>query len=218
MAKKAKAKVASKAKPAAKSKPAAKGKAAPKAAAKPAPKKAAPKAAPAAASPSPAPVAGLPGVPPGKHSLVTYLTVRGAAQAIDFYKHAFGAVEVMRMPGPDGFSIMHAEVTIGDSALFVMDEMPQMGCSAPPTVNGANTASLHLYVADVDAAYQQAIDAGAKPGMPVADMFWGDRYGQVIDPFGHRWGLATHKETLSLAEIGKRAQDFFGKMANQPPA
>jgi len=216
MAKKAKAKVASKAKPAAKPKPSAKAKSAPKAKPKAAPAKAAakPKAAPAA---SPAPAASRPGHPADRHSLTACLVVRGAAQAIDFYKHAFGAEELMRMPGPDGFSIMHAEIKIGDSILFLSDEIPGTGCHAPQTINGT-TASVHLYVADVDQTFKHAVEAGATVAMTVDDMFWGDRFGQVIDPFGHRWGLATHKEDVSLAEMGQRAQAFFGKMANQPPA
>jgi len=149
------------------------------------------------------------------------LTVRGAAQAIEFYKRAFGAKERLRMPGPGGHGIMHAEIQIGDSIIFVGDEFPDMGCRAPESLGGT-TGSVNLYVPNVDQAFARAVAAGAEVRVPVADMFWGDRYAKVADPFGHEWGLATHKEDLSLKEVGERANAFFAQMAaggpGAPPA
>jgi uncharacterized glyoxalase superfamily protein PhnB len=152
-------------------------------------------------------------IPRGYHSVTPHLTVRGAADAIDFYKRAFGARERGRMPGPDGKVIMHAELQIGDSIVFLADEFPDMGCRAPQTLGGT-TGSLHLYVRNVDQAFQRAVAAGAEVRMPVTDMFWGDRYAKVADPFGHEWGLGTHKEDLSAREIGRRAQEFFSRMGS----
>lgn len=150
-------------------------------------------------------------IPRGYHTVTPHLTVRGAAEAIDFYKRAFGARERGRMPGLDGKVIMHAELQIGNSIVFLADEFPDMGCRAPQTLGGT-TGTLHIYVRDVDRAYQRAVAAGAEVRMPAADMFWGDRYAKVADPFGHEWGLATHKENLSAREIGRRAQVFFAQM------
>lgn len=148
-------------------------------------------------------------IPEGSHTVTPGLCVRGAAEAIKFYKKALGAEELMRMPGPDG-RIMHAEIKIGDSIVFLSDECPEMpgSCRAPQTLKGTSTA-LNLYVADVDAQFARALKAGGKQIMPVADMFWGDRYGQFQDPFGHLWGLATHKEDPSPEEIKKRQEEFF---------
>jgi uncharacterized glyoxalase superfamily protein PhnB len=150
-------------------------------------------------------------IPSGYHTVTPHLTVRGAADAIDFYKRAFGARERGRMPLPDGKTIMHAELQIGNSIVFLADEFPDMGCRAPQTLGGA-TGTLHLYVKDVDRAFQRAVAAGAEVRMPVTDMFWGDRYAKVADPFGHEWGLATHKEDLSAREIGRRADAFFARV------
>jgi uncharacterized glyoxalase superfamily protein PhnB len=150
-------------------------------------------------------------IPRGYHTVTPHLTVRGAADAIDFYTRAFGARERGRMPLPDGKTIMHAELQIGNSIVFLADEFPDMGCRAPQTLGGA-TGTLHLYVRDVDRAFQRAVAAGAEVRMPVTDMFWGDRYAKVADPFGHEWGLATHKEDLSAREIGRRAEAFFSRM------
>jgi PhnB protein len=199
----------------AKTKPAAKK--APAKAAKPAkPTKAAkPDKAPRAKAPS-APAASAPGAPAGQHSLTSHLVVRGAAMAIEFYKHAFGGTEVFRMPGPDGFTLAHAHIKIGDSDLFLADESPQMGdCKSPPSLGGT-TSSVHLYVEDADAVVKKAEDQGARVVMPPADMFWGDRFGKIIDPFGHHWSIATHKEDLSPQEMGKRAAAFYTTM-QQPP-
>ena len=150
-------------------------------------------------------------IPDGYHTVTPYLTIRGAAQAIEFYKRAFGAKEVGRMPGPDGQSVMHAELAIGDSKVMLSDEFPQMGVRSPATLGGT-TASIFLYVADVDAAFKRAIDAGAKTLMPPTDMFWGDRFGKLADPFGHEWAMATHKEDLSDAEVRKRGVAAMASM------
>lgn len=151
-------------------------------------------------------------VPEGCHTVTPHLAVRGADRAIEFYKKAFGAEELMRMPTPDGKTLMHAELRIGDSRIFLSDEFPDMGCRSPQSLGGA-TSALHLYVEDVDAAFNRAVAAGAQVRMAVADMFWGDRYGKVVDPFGHEWGMATHKEDLTPEEIRKRADAFFAQMA-----
>jgi len=148
-------------------------------------------------------------IPEGHHTVTPHLIIRDAAGAIDFYKKAFGAEEIMRMPGPDGKSIMHAEVKIGDSFVYIASEFPDMGCKSPQSFGGS-PVTLHLYVDNVDSLFQRAISAGAKAVMPLTDMFWGDRYGQVDDPFGHRWSMATHVEDLSPEEIGRRAASFGG--------
>ncbi len=155
-------------------------------------------------------------IPKGFHSVTPSLVVRGAAQAIDFYKKALGAQELMRMAGPDG-KIGHAELKIGDSIIFVTDESPQMGTKSPQTLGG-NAGSLYLYVEDVDNAFRRAVDAGGKTTMPVSDMFWGDRFGSFVDPFGHSWGLSTHTQDLSEPEIEKRAADFYAQMAQKKTA
>jgi PhnB protein len=152
-------------------------------------------------------------IPTGFHTATPVLTVRDGVKVIDFYKRAFGAEERMRIPGPDG-SLMHAEIKIGDSILMLSDEQPNMGCRAPSSV-GSCTSYVFLYVPDVDAVFKKAVEAGAKVIMPPTDMFWGDRFGQVEDPAGQRWGLATHKEDVSPEEMTKRQQQFFASMANQ---
>ena len=145
------------------------------------------------------PAARVKPVPEGMHTLTPHLVCAHAATAIDFYKAAFGAVEAMRLPGPDG-RLMHAALRIGDSALMLVDEMPEYGALGPKALKGSSV-TIHLYVPDVDAAIAQAVQAGATLKMPAADMFWGDRYGQVEDPFGHRWSLATHTRDLTEAQI-----------------
>jgi PhnB protein len=152
-------------------------------------------------------------IPDGYRTVTPYLTVKGAAQAIDFYKRAFGARESERMTGPDGKSVMHAEIQIGDSLVMLSDEFPQMGSRSPQTLGGT-TAAIFLYVPDVDAAFQQAADAGAKAIMPPADMFWGDRFGKLVDPFGHEWAMATHKEDLAPEEIRKRGAAAMASMCS----
>lgn len=145
-------------------------------------------------------------VPEGYHTVTPYLTVRDAAQAIDFYKRVFGATEIMRMPGPDGKSLVHAELRIGDSVVMLSDEMPGMSTCHAPTSLGGTTVALFLYVPNVDATFKRAVGAGCKVLRPLADMFWGDRYGQVEDPFGNQWALATHKEDVTPKEMKRRAQ------------
>lgn len=142
-------------------------------------------------------------IPDGYRSVTPYLVVNGAERAIEFYKRAFGAQEIMRMPAPDG-RIGHAEIRIGDSVVMLSDETPQSAAKAPTSV-GATTCGVFLYVEDVDATYDRAIGAGAKATARPQDMFWGDRYGKLADPFGHEWALATHKEDLSPEEMMKRA-------------
>ncbi|SAL00347.1 VOC family protein [Caballeronia ptereochthonis] len=138
-------------------------------------------------------------IPAGMHSLTPHLCCAGAADAIEFYKRAFNAVELGRMPGPDG-KLMHAMVKIGDSMLMLVDENPDFGMLGPKAIKGS-PVTIHLYVEDVDATAKQAIDAGAKVTMPVADMFWGDRYGRLEDPFGHQWSIATHVRDVSPEEM-----------------
>lgn len=155
-------------------------------------------------------MAKVPPIPTGYHSVTPYIIVTDSNQAIDFYKRAFGAEEIMRMPGPGG-KIIHAEIRIGDSVVMLSDEYPEMGNKAPINA-GCNTAALMVYVPDVDASYAKAVAAGAKGAMPIQDMFWGDRYGQVTDPYGHRWSLATHVEDVSPADMQRRQEEFFAKM------
>ena len=134
-------------------------------------------------------------IPDGMHSLTPHLVCRGAAAAIDFYGRAFGAIEQFRLPGPDG-RLVHACVLIGDSQLFLVDEMPEHGALGPRALKGS-PVTIHLQVQDADATFARAVQAGATVAMPLADMFWGDRYGRVTDPFGHRWSIATHVRDAS---------------------
>lgn len=136
---------------------------------------------------------------PSLPSITPHLVCAGAAQAIDFYVRAFGAVEEMRLPGADG-KLMHAAVRIGDAMLMLVDENPQWGALGPLALKGS-PVTLHLQVEDVDAVVAQAVAAGATVTMPVADMFWGDRYGQLKDPFGHHWSVATRQRELSPQQI-----------------
>lgn len=138
-------------------------------------------------------------IPEGMHTLTPHIVCEGASDAIAFYKKAFNAEEITRLPGPNG-KVMHAAVRIGDSVLMLMDDFPEWGSLGPQALKGT-PVTLHLYMKDVDAAMQQAVAAGAQVTMPAADMFWGDRYGQVVDPFGHRWSIATHKQDLTPEEI-----------------
>jgi uncharacterized glyoxalase superfamily protein PhnB len=128
---------------------------------------------------------------------------------IDFYKKAFGAVEKRRAPGPDGKSIMHAELQIGDSIIFLNDEFPDMGALSPLATKGTSV-TLHLYVEDADKQFQQALSAGAQVVMPLADQFWGDRYGIVRDPSGHQWSIGAHMEDLTPAQMQERMAKAFG--------
>jgi len=152
-------------------------------------------------------------IPEGYHTITPSLVCRNAAKAIEFYKQVFSAEEQMRMPEPGG-KIMHCELKIGDSMLFLSDEFPEMGAVAPES-SGGRSSYLFLYVEDVDAIFNRAVAAGARSEMPVQDMFWGDRYGKIIDPFGHQWGVATHKEDVVPEELVRRSQAFFTKAAGQ---
>ena len=151
-------------------------------------------------------------IPEGYNTLTPYLAVENAAEAIEFYKRAFGARESLRMPGPDG-SIGHAELEIGDSKLMLSDPFPQSSVR-PPGEIGGTTASVFMYVEDVDAVVKQAVDAGATVTMEVADQFWGDRFGTVTDPFGHVWSIATHVEDLPPEQIAERAEAAMAAMSN----
>jgi PhnB protein len=149
-------------------------------------------------------------IPAGFRTITPYLVVDNAAAAIDFYKRAFGAKEIARMDGPPG-KIGHAELKIGDSILMLSDEMPGSGNRSPKSLGGS-PVGIMLYLEDVDAAFKQATAAGAKVDAPPADMFWGDRYGKITDPFGHSWSLATHKEDVTPAEMNKRMKDAMSNM------
>ncbi|MFQ5653910.1 MAG: VOC family protein [Planctomycetota bacterium] len=151
-------------------------------------------------------------IPEGFHTITPLIVVRNAADAIEFYKKAFGAEEIERNPGPDGKGIMHAEVKIGDSILMLCDEFP--GCEgwASPASFEGTTVTLHLYVSDVDAVFKRAVEEGCSVKMPVMDTFWGDRYGQLADPFGHRWSVASRVKTLTPEQIAQGAEEFFKNM------
>ncbi|MEJ0002794.1 MAG: VOC family protein [Pararobbsia sp.] len=148
-------------------------------------------------------------VPTGMTTLIPHLVCAGAAAAIDFYVKAFGAVEQVRLPGPNG-TIMHAMLRIGDSTLMLVDEFPEWQSFGPKTLKGTPVV-LHRYVEDVDAAIARAEAAGATVTMPAAEMFWGDRYGQIEDPFGHRWSLATHVRDVSVADMQKAIEAMRSK-------
>jgi uncharacterized glyoxalase superfamily protein PhnB len=140
------------------------------------------------------------------HTVTPHLVCAGAADAIEFYKKAFGAIEMARMPGPDG-RLMHAMIKIGDSPVMLVDEFPEWGGKGPKALGGT-PVTLHLQVADADTMFKSAVDAGATVKMPLADMFWGDRYGVVIDPSGHSWSIATHIKDMTpeqMMEAGKAA-------------
>lgn len=153
-------------------------------------------------------------IPKGYHTVTPGLAVRNAAQAIEFYKKAFGAKEKMRMNGPDGKTIMHAEIQIGNSHIMLGEEMPEMNHLSPQSLNGS-PVNLYIYVKDADKVFNQAVKAGATVTMPVMDAFWGDRNGQVTDPFGHKWGIATRKRNVSPKEMKKAAQEWFAQQAKQ---
>ena len=141
-------------------------------------------------------------IPEGYHCVTPYLCVKEAAHAIEFYKRAFSAVERMRIKQPDG-RVGHAEIQLGDSVIMLSDEFPEIGARGPQALGGS-PVSIHLYVIDADAVFDQAVAAGAKIKRPIADQFYGDRLGGVEDPFGHTWWISTHKEDLSPQEIEKR--------------
>jgi len=147
-------------------------------------------------------------IPEGYHSINSYLVVRNAAKAIDFYKKAFNAEERFRMHGPDGRTIMHADLKIGDSIFMLTEESTEMKTLSPESIGGS-PVSLYVYVKDVDVVFDQAVSEGATVLYPVRDQFYGDRSGYLRDPFGHLWSLATHKKDLSLDEIKKAGEALF---------
>jgi PhnB protein len=149
-------------------------------------------------------------IPKGYHSITPAITCKDAARAIDFYKKVFGATEIMRMPGPGGV-IMHAELRIGDSVIFLNDEIP--GVAKAPDGTSLNPVYVFLYTEDVDSVCNRAVAAGCKMTMPVANMFWGDRYGKFNDPFGHSWGVATHVADLTPEEMMRGQAEWTAKMA-----
>lgn len=152
-------------------------------------------------------------IPKGFRSVTPYLTLNDTARALDFYKRAFGAEVLVRMDGPGG-KIGHAEIKIGDSIIMLGDEMPGSGARSPQSLGGT-TSGVMLYVEDADAVFNRAVAAGAQVEAPLSDMFWGDRYGKLKDPFGHSWSVATHKEDVAPAEMSKRMQEYAAKMAQQ---
>jgi uncharacterized glyoxalase superfamily protein PhnB len=147
-------------------------------------------------------------IPDWMHSITPHLVCAGAAEAIEFYKQAFGAVELGRLAGPPG-KLIHAAIRIGDSAVMLVDEMPECGALGPKA-RGGSSVTIHLQVEDVDGVVARAVAAGAKITMPVDDMFWGDRYGQIEDPFGHSWSVATHVRDVSPEELQEVARKMFG--------
>jgi PhnB protein len=154
-------------------------------------------------------------IPQGYHSITPSMTCKNAARAIDLYKQVLGATEIMRMPGPGGI-IMHAELRIGDSVIFLNDEIP--GGPKAPDGTSLNPVSLFLYIEDVDSVCNRAVAAGCKLTMPVTNMFWGDRYGKFDDPFGHSWGVATHVEDVAPHEMKRRSDEWSAKMAKAAAA
>ena len=155
-------------------------------------------------------------VPEGFHTITPQLALDNAAKAIDWWKQGLGAEEVSRSTGPDG-KIMHAELRIGDSVVMLSDEFPGMSTARAPKALGGTTGGLFLYLPDVDAAFRRAVEAGCKVLMPVTDMFWGDRFGKLEDPFGNQWSLATHKEDVSPREQAARAKSAMAKLSPGGP-
>ena len=151
-------------------------------------------------------------IPDRFNSVSAYLIVKDPRQAIDFYGKAFGAEPGVVMTGPDGESIMHAEVVIGNSTVMLTAENPQWEMKSAETLGGS-PVSMHLYVEDCDKLYERAIEAGCTVSAPLMDAFWGDRFGKVLDPFGLQWSIATHKEDYTEEEMGKRASEYFASMA-----
>jgi len=155
-------------------------------------------------------------IPDGYHTVTPLIVVRDGTKALEFYQRAFGATNVRSVPTPDGKKVLHAEFNIGDSRIMLMDEMPEMGPGpGSPQSLGGTSCNLHIYTNDVDAAWKKALDAGAKVSMPLADQFWGDRYGKLKDPFGHEWSLATHIEDPTQEEMKKRMEAMASQMARK---
>jgi uncharacterized glyoxalase superfamily protein PhnB len=152
-------------------------------------------------------------IPPGREGLIPHLVCSPCADAIEFYKRAFGAEEVSRAPAPDGQRLMHAEIRVGGRPVFLVDDFPEYcsGKSETPKALGGTPVTIHRYVEDVDAAIKRAEQTGATVKMPAADMFWGDRYGVVVDPFGHQWSLATHISDPTPEEMAQAMQAAFAQ-------
>ncbi len=150
-------------------------------------------------------------IPDGFHTATPSIVVNNSKEAIEFYKKAFGANEIYQMAGPEG-KCLHAMIKIGDSFVMMTDEFPQMGARSPQSIGGT-PVTLHLYVEDADKVYNQAVQAGAKPTLPIMDAFWGDRYGCVLDPYGHSWSIATHKIDMSPEEMRKAGEAFMASMS-----
>lgn len=152
-------------------------------------------------------------IPAGREGLIPHLVCSPCAEAIEFYKKAFGAEELARMPAPDGTRIMHAALSIDGRPLFLVDDFPEFceGKAGTATALGGTPVTIHRYVEDCDAAMNQAVEAGATIKMPAMDMFWGDRYGVVTDPYGHQWSLATHQQDLTPEEMAAGMQEAFPK-------
>jgi uncharacterized glyoxalase superfamily protein PhnB len=149
-------------------------------------------------------------IPAGQHAITPHLIIKGASEAIEFYKKAFGAEELSRMPFPSadgGVTVGHAELQIGDSKLFLADEVPGIGALGP---GEHSPVVIHLYVTDADATFARAVAAGARVSMPLADMFWGDRYGKLVDPFGHHWSIAEHLEDPTPEQMRERMAALLG--------
>jgi uncharacterized glyoxalase superfamily protein PhnB len=152
-------------------------------------------------------------IPDGFHSITPSIVVSNAREAIDFYKKAFNANEIYSFPTPDG-KILHAMIQIGDSFVMMSDEFPAMGLKSPSTIGGT-AVTLHLYVEDADNIYKQAVDAGAVTTMPIMDAFWGDRFGTVMDPYGHSWAIATHKIDMTPEGLRKAGEEYFANLAKK---
>lgn len=153
-------------------------------------------------------------IPDGFNSISAYLIVKDAVEAMEFYATAFGGETITRMPGPDGKGTLHAEMRIGNSVLMLSDENPDWGTKSPLTMGGT-TVHLHLYVEDADAVFNQAVAAGCQVTQPITDVFWGDRYARVTDPYGHAWSIATHTEDLTPEELDERSKKFLAEMASK---
>jgi uncharacterized glyoxalase superfamily protein PhnB len=152
-------------------------------------------------------------IPDGFHTITPHLIIKGVSKAIDFYKKAFGAEEIHCLSTPDG-RILHAHIKIGDSNIFLADEFPEAGCGglSPQSLKNSH-ATMHIYVTDVDTVFERAVTAGATVTMPVQNMFWGDRYGQIVDPFGQPWSIGTHIEDVTPEEMQKRSAEACKQMA-----
>ncbi len=153
-------------------------------------------------------------IPDGYHSVTPSLTVKGASEAVEFYKKAFDAKEINRFLGPDGKLIMHTELKIGDSSIMLCDEIPQMGNLSPKSIGGPS-GSIYLYVQNSDDVFNKAVSAGAIPRFPMMDSFWGDRIGIIEDPYGHIWTIATRKKEMNNEEIKKAGEEFVKQMRSR---